>query len=112
MNIFQKVTLKTLLENKTRTIVTIIGILLSLSMFTAVTTSISSFQNYMLEYTIEQEGNWHGNASVTAADMEVLNTDSDIDTVSYLEYIGYARIEGCTNPDKPYLFLGGMDENA
>ena len=112
MNIFQKVTFKTLLENKTRTIVTIIGILLSLSMFTAVTTSISSFQNYMLEYTIEQEGNWHGNVSVTAADMEVLNADPDIDTVSYLEYIGYARIEGCTNPDKPYLFLGGMDENA
>lgn len=37
MNIFQKVTLKTLRENRTRTLVTIIGIILSAAMFTAVT---------------------------------------------------------------------------
>ena len=46
MNVFHKVTLKSLAINKTRTIVTIIGIILSVSMITAVTTLISSLQNY------------------------------------------------------------------
>ena len=42
MNIFHKITLTNLKKNKTRTIVTIIGIILSTAMFTAVTSSISS----------------------------------------------------------------------
>lgn len=112
MSIFQKVTLKTLKENKTRTIVTIIGIILSLSMFTAVTVSVSSFQNYLLEVTKLREGNWHGSTTVTSADKEALLSDEAINTVSFLENIGYAIAEDCVNPEKPYLFIGGMDENA
>ena len=66
MSIFRKVTLKTLLVNKTRTIVTIIGIILSLSMFTAVTVSVSSFQDYLLKITMHREGSWHAAVSITA----------------------------------------------
>lgn len=112
MSIFQKVTLKTLKENKTRTIVTIIGIILSLSMFTAVTVSVSSFQNYLLKIAKLQDGDWHGSTTVTSADKEALVSDEAIDTVSFLENIGYAIVKDCVNPDKPYLFIGGMDENA
>lgn len=112
MNVFQKVTLKTLKENKTRTLVTIIGILLSLSMFTAVTVSISSFRNFYLNVTIQREGNWHGAVNATAADRESFTSDSAIDSVSFLETIGYAYLAESGNPDKPYLFIGGLDENA
>ena len=52
MNILNKVTLQSLKKNKVRTIVTIIGIILSTAMFTAVTTSISSIRNYMIESII------------------------------------------------------------
>ena len=64
MNILNRVTLKTLAKNKVRTLVTIIGIVLSAAMITAVTTSISSLQNFMLEVVIQTEGSWHG-AAVT-----------------------------------------------
>lgn len=112
MNVFQKVTLKTLKENKTRTLVTIIGIVLSLSMFTAVTVSLSSFRNYYLNITIQREGNWHGAVPATEAELEDLASDPTIDCVSFLTTVGYAPLLDSENPDKPYLFIGGLDENA
>ena len=60
MSIFNRVTLQSLKENKTRTLVTIIGIILSAAMICAVPTFASSFLNYARETTIYTEGNWHG----------------------------------------------------
>ena len=59
MNILNKVTLKILKLNKVRTIVTIIGIILSASMITGVTTLVSSLQKFLVEVAISQEGDWH-----------------------------------------------------
>ena len=112
MNIFQKVTLEILKKNKVRTIVTIIGVILSASMITAVTSSISSVQNYMLENAIYREGDWH--ASVLEADagvFDVLNESKQIESYVYNEEIGYAIAEGCTNEYKPYLYLMGADNH-
>lgn len=50
MNIMNKVTLQAMKKNRVRTIVTIIGIILSAAMFTAVTTFCSSMYGYMREY--------------------------------------------------------------
>ncbi len=111
MNIFQKVTIKTLKENRTRTIVTIIGIILSLSMFTAVTTSVSSFQYFLKERAKLQEGNYHVSFSATAAQCKEFTSTSSIENVFLLENIGYSRLENGTNLEKPYLFIGGIGEN-
>jgi len=43
MNVFHKFAIKSLKLNRTRTIVTIIGIILSTAMLTAVTTTVSNF---------------------------------------------------------------------
>ncbi|MCL2107780.1 MAG: ABC transporter permease [Oscillospiraceae bacterium] len=59
MNVFSKITLKSLLKNRTRTIVTIVGVILSASMLTAVTTFISSLQNQLMRTAIMQDGDWH-----------------------------------------------------
>ena len=59
MNILAKVTRKTLLKNKVRTLVTIVGILLSAAMITAVTVSVSSFQRYLQDLMVAYEGKWH-----------------------------------------------------
>ena len=61
-NVFTRLTAKTLKANRTRTMVTIIGILLATAMLTAVTTFISSLQHYMLENVIAENGDWHGEA--------------------------------------------------
>ena len=47
MNIFNKVALQGLKKNRTRTLVTIIGVVLSAAMITAVTTFGVSLMNYM-----------------------------------------------------------------
>ena len=52
MNIFAKVTLQTLKKNRVRTIVTIIGIILSCAMITAVAALAQIFSGYMLDVGI------------------------------------------------------------
>lgn len=110
MNIINKVTLKVLWKNKVRTIVTIIGIILSAAMITAVTTSLSSLQNYLLEMFIEQDGDWLGNASDIPYDKKAsLAEDPEIESMTTLQNIGYSLLEESMNKDKPYLFIAGMD---
>ena len=60
MNVFNKVTLASLKKNRTRTVVTIIGIMLSAAMICASTTFVASMQNFVLSYTIYKTGDWHG----------------------------------------------------
>ena len=57
MNILKKLTLKYLKQNKKRTIVTIIGIILSGAMISAVATLAVSFQQFMLKVEIANSGN-------------------------------------------------------
>ena len=57
MNIFTKVTLKTMKQNPVRTLVTIIGIMISTAMFTAVTTFTISLLSFMLRTQVYEDGN-------------------------------------------------------
>ena len=50
MNIFGQITKKTMLMNKSRTIVTIIGVILATAMVTAVVTLGTSIQKFMYDY--------------------------------------------------------------
>ena len=112
MNIFQKVTLKMLKENKTRTLVTIVGIILSASMFTAVTTSISSLQHYLIQSTIYDTGNWYGAGfGLSAAQKEQLAQDSRITDVISMECLGYVNLQDSINEDKPYLCIYGIQSD-
>ncbi len=111
MNIFHRITRQTLLKNRTRTIVTIIGIILSTAMFTAVTTFISSIQNFMLEASIESEGDWYG--SVRAAEPDTLGRIADDARVAQLataQVLGYAPLETAAYEEKPYLYVLGANE--
>lgn len=113
MNIMNKVTLKGLLKNKTRTIVTIIGVILSTSMITAVTTFISSLQNYIIEYTIAEEGDWHGAFyDIDMKDYKYLQGDERLTEVVLTNKVGYGELEGSYNKYKPYLRLLEIDEKA
>ena len=113
MNIMNRVTLKGLLKNKTRTIVTIIGVILSTSMFTAVTTFISSLQSYIIDYTIADEGEWHG--SFYNIDEEAymsLKDHNKLEEVAITHNLGYAMFDGSINNSKPYFRLMEVDEKA
>ena len=59
MNIFAKITFQTMKQNKVRTIVSIIGVILATSMVTGVLVFGGSIQNYMLERGKRENGEWH-----------------------------------------------------
>ena len=111
MNVFNKVTFQSLKKNKIRTIVTIIGIILSTAMICAVTTFASSIYNYILDNAIYVDGDWHGSAE--DADLktyELIKNESSISDYVYAQQLGYAKIRDCKNEYKPYLFVLGASE--
>ena len=93
MNVFNKVTLASLKKNRTRTVVTIIGIMLSAAMICASTTFVASMQNFVLRYTIYKTGDWHG-AVYDAAykDYEDIGGSGKVASATYAQALGYARI--------------------
>lgn len=109
MNVFNKVTLASLKKNRTRTVVTIIGIMLSAAMICASTTFVASMQNFVLRYTIYKTGDWHG-AVYDAAykDYEDIGGSGKVASATYAQVLGYARINSA-NERKPYLFVLGGD---
>ena len=109
MNIFHKVALQGLKKNRTRTLVTIIGVVLSAAMITGVATFGVSLLNYLTQGAIVKYGNWHvAFSDVDAAFIEEQTKDADVADTASVENIGYAELTGSKNPDKPYLFVAGF----
>ena len=109
MNVFSKVTLESLKKNRTRTVVTIIGIMLSAAMICASTTFVSSMQNFVLRCEIYSSGDWHG-AVYDAAykDYEDIRDSDRVSSTAYAQVLGYAKIDSA-NERKPYLYVLGGD---
>lgn len=113
MNIFNKVTLQSLKKNRTRTIVTVIGVVLSAAMITAVATFAVSLQSYMINGAAAKYGDWHIEIPDAASSFVLEQAeDSRVANVVPLQNIGYSTLEGGQNPDKPYLFIAGWNEEA
>ena len=113
MNIFNKVTLESLKKNKTRTIVTIIGIILSSAMICAVTSFTSSFMNYLQQGVIYNTGDWHGSELDGSYSLyEDIAGSDETEYAVFMQQLGYAKLENCRNEYKPYIFVLGGSENA
>lgn len=59
MKLLNKLTITNLKLNKKRTIVTIIGIILSTALITGVATLVTSFRKSIINYAKETHGNYH-----------------------------------------------------
>lgn len=113
MSIFAKITLQSLKKNRTRTIVTIIGVILSAAMFTGVMTFVSSFQHYMLETVIATDGDWHGYyMDVDSHFLTQLSEDQDVDHYAVSENLGYAAMPEENADYKPYMFVTAFSTEA
>lgn len=105
MNPLFSYAMKSLRKNKARTIVTIIGILLSSSLITALATLGVSMYRYMQEGYIRENGDWHlGITGAAKADVEALLSELGPEVYLTAESLGYARVENA-DPDKPYLYI-------
>ena len=111
MNIFHKVTLSSLKRNKTRTVVTVIGIMLSAAMICAVTTMVSSLQQFIFKNFVYNDGAWHGSALDTDAGvLQAIANAEEVERTVYAQQLGYAEAKDCKNSAKPYLYLLGAGE--
>lgn len=112
MNVLHKVTMQALRQNKTRTILTVIGVLLSVALFTAVTTFCSSLMDYLWRSYAMESGIAQINLPNMSEDAcERIREDERVEMTGTLKSIGYSWIEGTDGP-YPYLFLCSMDDNA
>ena len=112
MNVFNRVTLRSLKMNKTRTVVTVIGIMLSAAMICAVTTFVSSIRNYVMEYAVYSEGDWHGAVSgVSWQEYEELAGNERVVSSAYGQLLGYAKIDS-KNEYKPYVYVIGGERDS
>lgn len=113
MNVIKKFTLKSLKNNKKWTIVTIIGIIISTAMITAVFTLTDSFLDLMKKATIEEKGNWHAAFyDVQLKDEELIKQNKDIKDYMIKRSVGYAQLDGAQNSNKPYLFIEQYDNES
>ena len=113
MNIFNKVALQTMKKSRTRTLVTIIGVVLSAAMITAIATCAVSLQNYMINGAIKKYGDWHvAFLDVPSSFVQNRAQDKKVSQTASYENIGYATLDGGQNPDKPYFFIAGFTTDA
>ncbi|MDF2684905.1 MAG: transporter, permease protein [Clostridia bacterium] len=110
MNIINKLTLRHLFLNKKRTLVTVVGVIISVAMITAVATIGFSFLDLMQRETINQTGYWHEVfLNSEASNLKYIEEDKNTDTVTINKELGYAKLEGSQNEYKPFLFITSYD---
>lgn len=113
MNIFNKVALQGLKKNRTRTLVTIIGVVLSAAMITAVATFGTSLLNFLVNAMIADYGDWHiAFSDVDATFVEERTKDDEVSDTATFENIGYASLDGAQSAEKPYLFIAGFNHKT
>lgn len=113
MNIFHKVALQGLKKNRARTLVTVIGVVLSATLFTAVATFGTSLLQYLINGSIDKCGGWYVNfVDVDSDFVQERMTDAQVTEAAAFENIGYAVLEGAQSTEKPYLFLAGFTEET
>lgn len=113
MNILNNLTIKNLKLNKKRTIVTIIGIILSSALICAVAGMVSSFQATLIHEAKQAEGNRHLTIEgVNQSDLKYFENNNNIKSTYLIENLGYANLEGSKNDAKPYLYLKGYTKEA
>ena len=112
MNVLNNLTIKNLKLNKKRTIVTIIGILLSVALICAVAGMVTSFQATLVNIAITDGGNRHLTVeNVSKEDLKYFTNNSHVKSIYLTETLGYAKYDNM-NEYKPYAYVLGYTKEA
>lgn len=113
MNILNKLTVKHLKMNRKRTIVSIIGIILSTALMVGVGLLLSTYREASIQYIIENEGSYNTVFTNIKYDkLKLLENNSSIKKVYYKNDMGYSYIkyENYKYKEKPYYHLYGVSK--
>lgn len=114
MSILNKFVIKDLSLNKKRTIVTIIGIILSTALICAVSGMVTSFYKTLLEHEKESSGNFHVSIfDIAPKDVSKVKENKEIESFyNFYKYKGYSKLEDSKNDYKPYICLLGYSKES
>lgn len=113
MELLNKLTMKNLKLNKKRTIVTIIGIVLSVALITAVASLFFSARSSLIRFEIKQKGNFHYCFyDVPLQNINDFKGNRKIETMYLMQNLGYDYLNGSKNEYKPYVCVKAFDKNA
>lgn len=110
MNVFHRFTRQSLVRNRSRTLVTVVGIILSVALLTAVTEGAYSGVQFLRRTVEQQVGSFFGYFDrLTADEAAQLSEGSDVTRAVSWQDIGWADI-GSSNDYKPYLHIVSVEE--
>ena len=113
MDVLKKFTKQNLMLNKKRTIVTIIGIMLSTALICAVAGMVSSTQKTLVNAMKESSGDFHVCfEEIPQEQSKYIKDNVKVESYFYSNYLGYAKLEKSYNPDKPYAYVMEFDKNG
>jgi putative ABC transport system permease protein len=113
VNLLNKLTIKNLKLNKKRTVVTIIGIMLSVALITAVATMYASSISSLIKYETYEKGNFHvAFYDVPIEKVKAIKNNRKIEDVFLTENIGYSKLEDSKNEYKPYAFIKAFTQES
>lgn len=113
MNVLSKLTIKNLKLNKKRTMVTVIGIILSVAMLSAVASMFFSARDSFIRYEKRKAGDYHYVFyDVPAEDLQVFRWNRKVESAYPVKEVGYAYLDGGVNEYKPYLYVEALGSEA
>ena len=91
MNILTSYTLRCLRKNRVRTVVTLVGIVLSVALFTAVAEGAASGRQYLIDVAEASVGPYHAMYDeLSDAELAELKAQEGVDRLSTLDSVGWA----------------------
>ena len=112
MKILNNLTIKHLCLNKKRTIVTIIGIILSTALMVGVGLLLSSFISALKEDIIKSYGSHNVvYQGISKEDYAKIKNNINIKEVDYTTNIGFSKLENSNDENRHYIFLQGASKN-
>lgn len=114
MNILHKLTLKNLRMNKSRTIVTIVGIMLSAALITMAASAIVSAKKTLSAYAEKTYGNYDVSIDGDFDDNAIkkLELNRNIESVYKADIVGVALFENSKSSYRHYIAIEGLSPEA
>ena len=112
MNVLKRCCMRSLRENRKRTTVTIIGVILATALITGVACLAESMRASLIARA-RAAGDYHYYfEEVAQDDLKYFINNTNVEWIGLACGLGYAMLEGSENPDKPYLYLRAVDEEG
>ena len=112
MGVMSKITIRQMLLNKRRTTITIIGVIIAVAMFTAVSTLLGSFMDFGQQAAIANKGKYHVcYYDLSSEDLNTIQSDDNVKSYYAIHDEGLAQL-----PDeygsKKFLWIKAISANT